>query len=170
MTTYKSRNRSEEEIKSNISKSQKKRDLIELRYIVEDLIHNTNRDFRSLGVEAISSAVLLARGTTNTTVMKRQIQYITKLIYKSEPEVLNRFMDLIDQQNVKKNNQKILLWRRDLLNNDNETFSLIITDHPSIDRQHLRQLIRNASIEKKRGQNGSACKKLFRFLIELDAY
>ena len=170
MTTHNSTNRSEEEIKSNISKSQKKRDLIELRYIVEDLIHNTNRDFRSLGVEAISSAVLLARGPPNTTVMKRQIQYITKLIYKSEPEVLNRFMDLIDQQNVKKKYQKILLWRRDLLNNDNETFSLIITDHPSIDRQHLRQLIRNASIEKKRGQNGSACKKLFRFLIELDAY
>ena len=102
MTTYNSTNRSEEGIKSNISKSQKKRELIELRYIVEDLIHHTNRDFRSLGVEAITSAVLLARGTTNTTVMKRQIQYITKLIYKSEPEVLNRFMDLIDQQNVKK--------------------------------------------------------------------
>ena len=170
MTTFNSTNRSEEGIKSDISKSQKKRELIELRYIVEDLIHHTNRDFRSLGVEAITSAVLLARGTTDTTVIKRQIQYITKLIHKSEPEVRNRFMDLIEQQNVKKKYQKILRWRRDLLNNDNETFSLIMTDHPSIDRQHLRQLIRNASIEKKRGQNGSACKKLFRFLIELDAY
>ena len=170
MTTYNSTNRSEEGIKSNISKSQKKRELIELRYMVEDLIHHTNRDFRSLGVEEITSAVLLARGTTKTTVMKRQIQYITKLIYKSEPEVLNRFMDLFDQQNVKKKYQKKLLWRRDLLNKDSETFSLIITNHPSIDRQHLRQLIRNASIEKKRGQDGSACKKLFRFLIELDAY
>ena len=170
MTTYNSTDKSEEGIKSNISKSQKKRELIELRYMVEDLIHHTTRDFRSLGAEEITSAVLLARGTTNTTVMKRQIQYITKLIYKSGPEVLNRFMGLIDQQNVKKKYQKILLWRRDLLINDDEAFSSIITDHPSIDRQHLRHLIRNASIEKKRGQKGSASKKLFRFLMELDAY
>ena len=160
----------QEGISPHISKSQQKRDLSKLRDMVQELINYTNEKVRSLGVEEITAAVLLARRTTRATVKKRQIQYITKLIYKSEPGVIARLTDLFDQKNVKKRYQKIALWREGLLKDDGETFSLIVADYPNINRQYLQQLIRKATIEKETGKNGGASKKLFHFLKELDAY
>ena len=170
MTERNSMNDGEDGISPHISKSQQKRALSELRYMVQELINYTNEKVRSLGVEEITAAVLLARRTTKATVKKRQIQYITKLIYKSEPAVIARLTDLFDQKNIKRRYQKIALWTEGLLEDDGETFSLIVADHPNVNRQYLQQLIRKATIDKEAGKNGSASKKLFHFLKELDAY
>ena len=158
---------SEKEITANISKSQKKRELSEIRNKVEELINYKDEKIRSLGVEEITSAVLLARRTTKITAKKRQIQYITKLIHKSEPAVIARLMNLSDQRDVKKRYHQLERWREALLNDNGETFSMIVTNYPNINRQNLQQLVRRTNLERKIGKNGSASKKLLQFLKEL---
>ena len=170
MTVCKSLDNSKEEAIPIISKSQQKRELSNLRDIAQQLINLPEKKIRLLGVEEITDAVLEAKKITKTNAKKRQVQYIAKLIHKSEPQLIEEFKDLFNHRSAKKKQQRIEQWRHGLLTDKGETFSTIVTNHPNVNRQYLQQLVRKAALEEHSEQIGSTYKKLFQFLKEIDSH
>ena len=58
-------------------------------------------------------------------------------------------------------------WRERLLEDGDDALAGFIALHPSADRQHVRQLVRNALAERKANKPPHASRELFRALREL---
>jgi ribosome-associated protein len=61
---------------------------------------------------------------------------------------------------------RIETWRMRLLDEGDEALGEFIVEHPSADRQRLRQLVRNALTERKADKPPHAYRELFRALRE----
>ena len=59
---------------------------------------------------------------------------------------------------------RVEAWRDRLLEGGDEALAELLDLHPDADRQRLRQLVRNAQDEKKRGKPPRAFRELFREL------
>ena len=152
------------------SKSQRKRELNELRETAEQLVKLSPEKIRNLGIPEITEAVLEGKRITKGNARKRHVQYIAKLIRKRDPEEINDLIKLFDPQSVRKGYRKLESWRSRLLTDQGQTFSAIVEEHPSVDRQHLQQLVRKAKAEQENEKIGSNQKKLFQFLRGLTHY
>ena len=58
-------------------------------------------------------------------------------------------------------------WRDRLLNEGDQALQAITKEFPRIDRQHVRQLVRNALLQQKNDKPPQASRALFRYLREL---
>src|SRR4029078_1341953 len=58
-------------------------------------------------------------------------------------------------------------WRERLIADGDAALSELLAEHPQADRQHLRQLVRNAIDERNRNKPPHAFRELFRELREL---
>ena len=57
-------------------------------------------------------------------------------------------------------------WRDRLITGDDEVQNAALQEFPQVERQTLRQLVRQAKLEAERGQPPAASRKLFRLLRE----
>ena len=55
-------------------------------------------------------------------------------------------------------------WRNELIAGDNEALEEVFAAFPNADRQHLRQLVRNAQKEEEAGKPPKSSRELFRYL------
>ena len=148
----------------DISKSQRKRELNELRETAEQLLNLSLEKIQNLAIPEIAEAVLEGRRITKGNARKRHVQYIAKLIRKRDPEEINDLIKLFDPKSVRKGYRKLESWRNRLLTDHGQTFSAIVEEHPSVNRQHLQQLVRKAKAEQEEEEIGSSHRKLFQFL------
>ena len=154
----------ETEHPKDTSKSQRKRELNELRETAEQLLNLSLEKIQSLAIPEIAEAVLDGRRITKGNARKRHVQYIAKLIRKREAQEINDLIKLFDPQSVRKRYRKLESWRDRLLTDQGQTFSAIVEEHPSVNRQHLQQLVRKAKAEQEKEEIGSSYRKLFQFL------
>ena len=59
---------------------------------------------------------------------------------------------------------RVEAWRERLLDEGDAALGALLDEHPTADRQHLRQLVRNALEERKRNKPPRAYRELFREL------
>ena len=59
-------------------------------------------------------------------------------------------------------------WRDRLLGGDDAVLDSFVGDYPEADRQHLRQLIRQAQHEAAQSKPPAASRKIFKYIRELD--
>ncbi len=57
-------------------------------------------------------------------------------------------------------------WRDRLVSGDDDDQNAALQEFPQVERQTLRQLVRQAKLEAERGQPPAAARKLFRLLRE----
>ncbi|HAR07218.1 MAG TPA: ribosome-associated protein, partial [Cobetia sp.] len=98
------------------------------------------------------------------------MQYVGKLMRKEDLDAVRAVFEAMEQQNVRRDAsfQRLERWRDRLLDDD-EAFVIFVEDYPHVDRQALRQLIRNARAERDAGKQPNSAKKLFKLLrAELD--
>ena len=62
---------------------------------------------------------------------------------------------------------KVETWRTRLLEDGDTALADLLSEFPSADRQHLRQLVRNAGEERLKNKPPHAFRELFRELREL---
>ena len=146
------------------SKSQRKRELHDLREIAEQLLSLSAERIRDLPIPDITDAILEGKRITKGNARKRHVQYIAKLIRNRDPEEINDLTNLFDPQNVRKEYKKLERLRNGLLTDQGQTFAAIVEEHPGVDRQHLQQLVRRAKAEYEEEENSAGYKKLFQFL------
>lgn len=152
------------------SKSQRKRDVKNLQSLGESLIGLSPAQLGEIDLPPpLLDAVLAARSIRQRGALRRQRQYIGKLMRSVDPEPIRRALGRIQQRGRSAAAQLHRLEAlRDALVEDGDTaIGLVTKQYPSADRQHLRQLARKAREEQLRNAPPHASRALFRYLRDL---
>lgn len=96
---------------------------------------------------------------------RRHMQYVGKVMRKEDREAIRAAFEEIDNEHVQRNAafHRLEQWR-DRLIDDDDALEPFIEANPQIDRQNLRQLIRNARSERQRGKPPASSRKLFQLI------
>lgn len=164
-------NEQDDEIDFAPSKSEIKRECHHLLDIGEEILKLSTEDRHSLGLpEDVEAAVITALKIKSRSGLKRQRQYIGKLLRSVDSETIETNLKKIQHRHDTNTAQfkRLEKWRDSLIDNDKTTLNEVISRFPEIDRQHINQLIRAAHQEKKQEKAPAAARKLFKYLRELD--
>ena len=120
--------------------------------------------------EDLEKAINEARKMTSRSSLKRQRQFIGKLIRSLDHEAISAQLNKVKHAHDTgtASFKKTELLRDKLLANDNNALTEIINIYPDIDRQHINQLVRQALLEKKNEKPPAAARKLFKYLREIE--
>ena len=153
-----------------ISKSQRKRDLDELKKLGMELLEFSDDALRQLILEdVLLEAFRTAKRITSNNARKRQMQYIGKLLKNVDATPLREAVDARNHQHLTHTREfhKIELLRDKLILEGDSALPEVLARYPRTDRQHLRKLIRQARNEQQAKQPPRASRLLFRYLREL---
>lgn len=159
----------EENIPEEKSKSQVKRELLALQDLGKTLINLSEKQLAKIEMEDKVRQQVLAAKTMQRGALKRQIQYLGKLLRLTDIEPIERGIAVAENLSEEHNAHfhRLEKLRDALLNDNEEAFAKLLTIHPNIDRQHIRQLIRNAQKEREHNKPPAAARALFKYLREL---
>ena len=151
------------------SKSQRKRDVEALQDMGTLLVKLPDAQFKRIVLpEDLRSAVAACRKITQNGALRRQKQFIGKLMRGLDPEPIQAQLDVfngVSAAEIAKLHQAEK-WR-DKLVADNEALTLFLNKYPETDATFLRQLIRNARDEAARGKPPKAFREIFRVIREV---
>ncbi len=152
------------------SKSQLKRESEALQKIGEQLIALNPQDLDSMQLpEKLDEAVRVARGLNARSGLKRQKQYIGKIMREIDSEKVILQLQHIQHRHDASNAafKKTEYWRDRLISSDSrQALTELLNQHPTMDRQHINQLVRQAKKEAAAEKPPAAARKLFRYLRE----
>jgi ribosome-associated protein len=148
------------------SKSQRKRESSALQDVGKMLVKLPTERIRKLDLpDALRTAVLEAQRITSHGALRRQMQYIGRLMRDVDAEPIIAQLAAIRgaSESTRAEFHALERWRERLLADD-----AALTDwlaiHPLSDAQQLRQLIRNARREAAESKPPRASRALFRML------
>lgn len=113
-----------------------------------------------------------AQRITAQIARKRQVGFLAKKLRREDDETLEAIRAAMEHDKADSRRENAALHRiealRDQLVAEGDTaLSEFMLEYPHADRQHLRQLARNAREEKLRGKPPHAYRELFRELRDL---
>ena len=152
------------------SKSQEKRDCDALKKLGDELVTLKQEELDAMNLpESLVDALLTAKKIQSGSGIKRQRQYIGKIMRHIDSEEVKKHLDHIKHKHDTNTAEfrKIEQWRDRLLSDDKTALSEIIEIHPETDRQHINQLIRQAKRELQQEKPPASARKLFKYLREL---
>lgn len=162
--------RTQEELEAlEISKTQVKKEMLELTTLGERLVNLTERNLAKIPMpEELEEGVMTARRIKSHIAKKRQIQYIGKVLRRIEVKPIQSALDDIDQGDKlqTKLHHKLEKLRDKLINEGDKAINDAVSTHPELDRQQLRQLVRQANKEREQNKPPAASRKLFKSLRE----
>jgi ribosome-associated protein len=153
---------------SVVSKSQRKRESTALQDLGKELFELSRDQLKKMDLpEALLGALLEAKRLTSHGAMRRQMQFIGKVMRDIEVEPINQQLAVIrGESNIAKAAFHALEnWRMRLIEDDaalNEWLAL----QPDTDVQQIRQLIRNARKEATEAKPPKSSRALFKLLRE----
>ncbi len=158
-----------------ISKSQRKREVQELRSLAEKLVKLTDEQLSPLSDTTITNAIHEYRKITKGNARKRQVSYISKLLRNIEIEDISNLIARYDASSKIHARQfhQLEQWREQLITGDYGALDEIAAIYPAMDRQQLKQLTRKAIQEHQKLVNDQLkgapiqYRKLFQFLKAL---
>ncbi len=149
------------------SKSQVKREMHALQKLGEELVTLSGTELARIALpDDLREAVALAQRLNQRGAHKRQLQYIGRLMRDIDPEPIQRDLDRLRNRDASQTAHfhRIERWRDRLLEEGDTALEALFADHPHLDRQHLRQLLRNAQQEQRADKPPRAARELFRYL------
>lgn len=117
--------------------------------------------------EFLYDAILHSKNIkTKTEAYRRHLQYIGKLMRGFDPEPIEATLDKILNKNNNETAQVHIFekMRERLLTLGDDEINALIELHPQLDRQKLRQLIRQANKELTKGPDSKSSRELFKYL------
>jgi ribosome-associated protein len=147
------------------SKSQRKREMTALQKLGETLVNLPQAQLELIPLESkLRAEIDHARTIKDHEGKRRQLQYIGKLMRHVDAEPIEAALAKIQikhQQNTARFHL-VEQWRDQLIAQGDTQLESFVSQFSQADRQHLRQLVRNAQ-QGKRG----AEKELFRYIQEI---
>ena len=157
------------------SRSQQRRDALEVLALGEKLAALSDAQLDKLPIpEALLPHILDTRRITAHVARKRQLAFLAKQMRREDDETLDAIRDALDAGGQAARREaaelhRVEAWRERLLDDGDAALGELLDAHPHGDRQHLRQLVRNALDERKRNKPPHAFRELFRELRGLMA-
>jgi len=160
----------EEDDQPEISKSQRKRDMDELKKLGIELLEFSDDALRQLIMsDVLLEALRTARRITSNSARKRQMQYIGKLLKDVDAAPLHEAVAVRNHQHATHTREfhQIEVLRDKLIRDGDNALPEVLALFPRCDRQYLRKLLRQARNEPETKQPPRASRLLFRYLREL---
>ncbi|AHE99161.1 ribosome biogenesis factor YjgA [Thioalkalivibrio paradoxus] len=148
------------------SRSQRKRESSALQDLGAALVKLPPQRVRAMDLpDTLRAAVLEAQGIASRGALRRQMQYIGRLMRAVDPAPIDAQLAALrgESERARADFHALERWRERLLADDS-ALTEWLESHPAADAQHLRQLIRNARREAAEGKPPRASRALFRFL------
>lgn len=152
-----------------VSKSEMKRDMEELQKLGEELVSLKPSVLEKFPLsEDLAEAIKDAQRFKNEA-RRRQLQYIGKLMRVEDPEPLQAALDKVRNKHSQTTAalHKLEQLRDRILAEGDDAISDVLALYPQADRQHLRQLARQAAKEKQAGKPAKAYREIFQILKAL---
>jgi ribosome-associated protein len=155
------------------SRSQQRREALEVLELARQLSGLTAQQIARLPVpERLIPHIDETRRIPSHGAHKRQLQFLAKQMRREDDETLEAIRDALDSSGESARLETAMLhraeaWRERLMADGDAALTELLDEHPHADRQHLRQLARNAHEEKLRNKPPHAFRELFRELREL---
>jgi ribosome-associated protein len=153
-----------------VSKSQVKRECLDLQELGEAMSKLEPSALDKIPLDdKIRDAVIAIRKMKKGGALKRQIQYVGKLLRNTDHEPIREAYDKIVnhyREDVKQFH-KLENWRDRLVAEGDKALGDLLTEMPQLDRQHLRQLIRQANKEKQNNKPSKSSREIFKYLKQM---
>ena len=154
---------SEEEL---VSKTQIKNEMNERQALGMQLTKLAPDTLKKIGLsEELLEAVLFYKKITANGALKRQAQFIGRLMRDTDPEPIQAYLNKLKGDNAEYNAalQRLELLRERLVESD-DALTELISNKPELPISELRTLIRNARREKEQNKPPKAFRELFQLL------
>lgn len=155
-----------------VSKSELKRDAQQYQQLATDLaaMSNKQRERLPLSDDLVEAMVVADKIRAKSEAYRRHINYISKTLRTTDNVAdIEAAIELM----LNKNNQadvllnKIETTRTNLINSGDSLINELLEEFPALERQKLRQLVRQAAKEAKAEKPAKGYKDLFQYLKEV---
>ena len=155
----------------DVSKSQRKREALEVRTIANRLIGLPPAKLAQVPLDdQLRAEIERARNIRSHVARKRQMQYVAKLLRRGDTEAVAGALAAFDDEARLANarHHRAEAWRDHLLDAGDPAVGQLLDARRDADAQAIRQLLRNARREAARNRPPAAARSLFKMLRELD--
>ena len=154
------------------SKSEAKRQSLEVQKLGEELVNAPRDRVKRVPMpEDVLDAILMCQTITNHEGRRRQMQFVGKKMRTLDEEEIAVIQRSIDSwkgmSKADTASLHALERRRDKLLADDKALTVLLEEHPELDVQHLRALIRNARKEQGENKPPKAYREIFQILKDL---
>jgi ribosome-associated protein len=155
------------------SRSQLRREALDVLKLAQTLVGLSEAQLSHVPLdENLLDEIRRARAVTQQIARKRQIQYLAKQLRRLDDEQLEPIRAKLDNDRQQSRLEAAGLhqaeqWRDRLIAEGDEALTELLGAHPDADRQHLRQLARQAKIERDQNRPPHAQRELFRILRQV---
>ncbi|MDX1380499.1 MAG: ribosome biogenesis factor YjgA, partial [Xanthomonadales bacterium] len=154
-----------------VSKSQRRRDALEVKALAAQLIGLSPALRAQLPLdEDVRRAIEQARAIRSNVARKRQLQFVAKLLRRADPEAIREALADFDAdaRKLAARQHRCEAWRDRLVDQGDAALGALLQQRPGSDGPRLRQLMRTARQEAAGGKPPAAARALFRVLREMD--
>jgi len=152
-----------------VSKSQRKRDSLELRALGAELAKLSNQQLDSLALPPeLKEALLVMKSIKQHGALKRQLKFVGGLMRELDVVPIRENFARIKMQSgyAVRQHHKIERWRDRLIDEGDAALSVLMFEVAGVERQRVRQLIRNAQFERDQEKSPKSARALYRYLKE----
>ena len=149
------------------SKSELKRQMQDWQKLGEKLTRLNKQQLASVPLDdTLREAIGDYQRFKHNEARRRQLQFIGKLMRDADIEAITLAYELTQagSEASKKVQHKLEAWRDRLLNEGDAAINDALLEFPGLDRQIVRQLVREAHKELKQNKAPAASRKLFQYL------
>ena len=154
------------------SKSELKRQMSDLQKLGEELVAEARDRVKRVPMpEDVRDAILMCQTITNHEGRRRQMQFVGKKMRTRDEAEIAVIQHTIDSWKGMSKADTAALHalerRRDKLLADDKALTVLLGEHPELDGQHLRTLIRNARKEQAENKPPKAYREIYQILKDL---
>ncbi|MCE2572112.1 ribosome biogenesis factor YjgA [Motilimonas eburnea] len=154
-----------------ISKTELKRESEALQQLGQRLVKLSPSELKQIPLsEGLADAIKLAHKISNKhEALRRQMQYIGKLMRFEDPEPIEAALDVLANKHQAATHafHQLELQRDKLISEGDSAISELLETQPQLERQKLRQLVRQANKEAAGNKPPKAARELFKYLREM---
>ena len=155
------------------SRSEERREALAVLELAKRLVEQPEARLVQIPMdEDLRDLARAAQRITAQIAHKRQVQFLAKHLRREEPEALDAIRAALDHDKSDHRREaqalhQVEYWRDRLVAEGDAALTELLDKHPTADRQHLRQLARNAHQERLKNKPPHAYRELFRELRTL---
>lgn len=157
-----------------ISKTALKKEMLALQNLGAAIVKLSKGELETIPIadETLAEAIHVARKIKHREGLRRQMQYIGKLMRKIDLKEIEEAYQQLQEGRKKQTREfhQLEQWRDELIEKGHSAVEDIMSKYPEADRQHLRQLISQANKERELNKPPSCARKLFKYLRELERH
>jgi ribosome-associated protein len=152
------------------SRSQQRREALAVFDLAERLVALKPAELQAMPIpEAVREQIAQAQAIRTHIAHKRQVQLLAKYMRREDDETLTAIRAQIEHSKGASRQETAILhlaenWRERLIAEGDEALAQWLQEYTHSDRQHLRQLVRNARDERAKGKPPRAQRELLRTL------